>query len=133
MYSHHTDPRDGPPEYPPLKKFAFFVNISNESPFKDSIRDENAHVTLLAPDDFALTPPHKRDEHHGPPGHDHGHDGPHHGPDGPHHGPPHHEGPPRNHPMHSPQMLQALVDRSVSAMDEGSDKEERKEKILKIM
>jgi len=142
----------GPPRWPPLQRFAWLVNASIESPFTELIADEKASVTLLAPDDESLTPPHRRGEHghgppHGPPhhGHDHEHEGPHGPRHGPPHGPPHHghdhehEGPhgPRHgpghehehtpasqHPFHSPRLLSSLIDQSAeeSALDGDSDR-----------
>ena len=131
----------GPPRWPPLQRFAWLVNASIESPFTELIADEKASVTLLAPDDESLTPPHRRGEHghgppHGPPhhGHDHEHEGPH----GPRHGPGHeHEHTPASqHPFHSPRLLSSLIDQSAeeSALDGDSDrKKELRERFLRLL
>jgi len=134
LYSPKPNPHDGPPRWPPLRKLAFFVNISTSAEFKKSIADPEAKVTLFAPDDFALS----REGHEGPPHHHHDDDH-HHGP--PHHGPPHHDhehGPAQmqRHPFKNPRELAQLLQRDVQLMEEGGDDEEhkkRKEEILKII
>ncbi|GAA99988.1 uncharacterized protein L969DRAFT_90084 [Mixia osmundae IAM 14324] len=109
-----------------LKKLAYVIN--KIPAIQDALNDTSATLTLFAPDDRALTPPHRRGDH-GPPHRRHGHHGK------------HGRGEDeiamtvdRDHPFFAFDDLlsQAASEQTGLSADDDEDKEKRKEKLRKI-
>jgi hypothetical protein len=101
-------PPPAPPHVLPLHRLAWLLNISSAEELKKTLADPKANLTFIAPDDRALTPPHRDDEgEHGPPHHRHSHDD-------------HEPASPKKHPLHSRHILRSLSDHDHTPSD--SDK-----------